>query len=36
MLRIRLADHAHDTLSGDYLTILTAFFYRCLDFHVRV
>jgi hypothetical protein len=36
MLRIRLADHAHDTLSGDHLTIFAALFYRCLYFHVRV
>jgi hypothetical protein len=33
MLRIRFANYANDALSGYYLTILTAFFYRCLNFH---
>ncbi len=36
MLRIRFADYAHDALSGNYLTILAALFYRCLYFHCRL
>jgi hypothetical protein len=33
VLRICLANHTNDALTGDDLTILTALLYRCLDFH---